>query len=74
MVVNFFHKQKNLNNLNCFSNEGNKWRKTQMKLKGNKLNIKFAEKFLPRRGRINCSLNDKEGWRWFGIQFTVDKS
>ena len=74
MVVNFFHKQKNLNNLNCFSNEGNKWRKTQMKLKGNKLNIKFAEKFLPRRGRINCSLNDKEGWRWFGIQFSVDKS
>ena len=22
--------------------------------------------FLFRRGRINCSLNDKNGWRWFG--------
>ena len=34
-------------------------------------NINFDEKFLPRRGRINCSLNDDGKWRWFGTQFTV---
>ena len=71
MIVNFFPNQKNLHNINCFSNEGNKWKKTEMKLYKNKLIIKFNEKFFPRRGRINCSLNDNEGWRWFGIQFTI---
>ena len=35
------------------------------------MKIKFEKKFLPRRGRINCSLNDKGKWRWFGTQFTV---
>ena len=38
---------------------------------GNVLKINFEEKFLPRRGRINCSLNDDGKWRWFGTQFTV---
>ncbi len=37
----------------------------------NKLIINFKEKFLFRRGRINCSLNDDEGWRWLGTQFSV---
>ena len=37
----------------------------------NIMNIKLEEKFIPRRGRINCSLNDKGKWRWFGTQFTV---
>ena len=73
MIVNFFPDQKNLNNINCFSNEGNIWKKTEMKLYEKKLVIKFNEKFFPRRGRINCSLNDNEGWRWFGVQFTIDK-
>ena len=27
--------------------------------------------FVPRRGRINCSLNDKGKWRWFGVQFPI---
>ena len=71
MIVNFFSNQKNLHNINCFSNEGNKWKETKMKLYENKLIIKFNEKFFPRRGRINCSLNDNEGWRWFGVQFTI---
>ena len=74
MIVSFFPNQKNLDKINCFSNEGNNWRETKMKLNENKLFIKFDEKFLPRRGRINCSLNDNEGWRWFGIQFTIDKN
>ena len=71
MIVNFFSYQKNLHNINCFSNEGNKWQETEMKLYENKLIVKFNEKFFPRRGRINCSLNDNEGWRWFGVQFTI---
>ena len=73
MIVNFFPNQKNLHNINCFSNEGNTWKKTEMKLYEKKLVIKFNEKFFPRRGRINCSLNDNEGWRWFGVQFTIDQ-
>tara|TARA_B100002003_G_scaffold244291_1_gene270076 strand:- start:1347 stop:2375 length:1029 start_codon:yes stop_codon:yes gene_type:complete len=73
LIVNFFPDQKNLHNINCFSNEGNIWKKTEMKLYEKKLVIKFNEKFFPRRGRINCSLNDNEGWRWFGVQFTIDK-
>ena len=73
MIVNFFPDQKNLHNINCFSNEGNIWKKTEIKLYEEKLVIKFNEKFFPRRGRINCSLNDAEGWRWFGAQFTIDQ-
>jgi len=73
MIIDFFAEQKNIHNINCFSNEGNKWKKTNIKLNEKKLFIKFDEKFLPRRGRINCSLNDDEGWRWFGVQFTIEK-
>jgi len=71
MSVSFFQNQKNLNKINCFSNEGNSWNKTEIELDNKKLIIKFREKFFPRRGRINCSLNDTEGWRWFGTQFTI---
>ncbi len=71
VIVDFFSDQKNLINLTCFSNEGNKWRKTKIKIQDKKLIIKFDEKFFPRRGRINCSLNDNDGWRWFGTQFTI---
>ena len=35
------------------------------------LTIEFREAFLPRRGRINCSLNDNGKWRWFGTQFII---
>ena len=37
----------------------------------NILSINFREKFLFRRGRVNCSLNDNGVWRWFGVQFSV---
>jgi peptidoglycan/xylan/chitin deacetylase (PgdA/CDA1 family) len=69
--VEFFDNQKNIKNINCYSNEGNKWEKSKIKFKGNTLNIKFREAFFPRRGRINCSLNDNGKWRWFGTQFIV---
>ncbi len=72
--VEFFKEQKNLNNINCYSNEGNRWEKSDIKIIDNKLSIKFREPFVPRRGRINCSLNDNGKWRWFGTQFTVVKN
>ena len=74
MIVEFFNEQENLNLINCFSNEGNKWDKSEIKLDKKKLVVKFREKFLFRRGRINCSLNDSGGWRWFGIQFSIEKN
>ena len=69
--VKFFDDQKNINNINCYSNEGDKWMKSDIKLDGNELTINFREPFLPRRGRINCSLNDNGKWRWFGTQFII---
>ena len=45
---------------------------TQIQFKENKLHIKFVDKFKFRRGRINCSLNDDNGWRWLGIQFSIE--
>ena len=69
--VEFFDEQKNLNKINCFSDEGNKWEKSITDFNNNRLSIVFREKFLFRRGRINCSLNDGGIWRWFGVQFSV---
>ena len=74
MKVNFFKEQKNLELINCFSNEGNEWKKSEIKLINNKLIVNFRDKFLFRRGRINCSLKDKEGWRWFGTQFSIKEN
>ena len=72
-TVEFFNEQKNLENINCYSNEGGKWERSNITVKENKLSIKFREPFTPRRGRINCSLNDDGKWRWFGTQFTIAK-
>jgi len=72
MYIEFFNEQKNLNIISCYSNEGAGWDKTNIKLENNKLNIFFKEKFKERRGRINCSMRDIEGWRWLGIQFSIN--
>jgi peptidoglycan/xylan/chitin deacetylase (PgdA/CDA1 family) len=72
--VEFFDNQENIKNINCYSNEGNKWEKSKILFDSNTLNIKFREAFLPRRGRINCSLNDNGKWRWFGTQFIVENN
>ena len=69
--VEFFENQKNLNNINCYSNEGNTWAKSNTNFFNNKLTINFRDTFIPRRGRVNCSLNDNGKWRWFGVQFVV---
>jgi len=71
LIIEFFKEQKNINNINCYSNDGGNWKKPNLIFKQKKLIINFDEKFLPRRGRINCSLNDNGKWRWFGTQFTV---
>ena len=73
-VVEFFDEQKNLHNINCFSDEGNKWEKSNITLDQNILNLNFRDKFIFRRGRINCSLNDDGVWRWFGVQFSVKQN
>ena len=74
MIVEFFNEQKNLNKINCFSNEGGKWDKSNTAFNNNKLSVKFRDKFLFRRGRINCSLKDNNEWRWFGTQFTIERN
>ena len=72
VVISFFDNQKNLNNINCYSNENDKWRKSNLLfLSETKIRIVIKEKFTTERGRINCSLNDSLGWRWFGIQFVI---
>lgn len=70
-TVKSFDDQKNLNNISCYSNEGNNWEKSKTKIENNILTIEFRDAFFPRRGRVNCSLNDEGKWRWFGTQFTI---
>ena len=74
LMIEFFDNQTNIRNINCYSNDGGNWKKSNLKFKKQTLIIDFEEKFLPRRGRINCSLNDKGQWRWFGTQFTIVKN
>ena len=72
--VEFFKNQKNIKNINCYSNEGDVWEKSKINFDNNILKIKFREPFKPRRGRINCSLNDDGKWRWFGTQFIISEN
>ena len=74
VLIEFFENQKNINQINCYSNDGGEWKKPNLIFNKNILEIKISEKFLPRRGRINCSLNDNGKWRWFGTQFTLEKN
>ena len=64
-----FFKDQNISNINCFSNEGDGWDNSQLYINNNILEIKLRDKFNTRRGRINCSIKDESGWRWFGLQF-----
>ena len=73
--IEFHENIKNLKQLNCFSNEGNKWRNSKILFKEeNLLEIEISEKFIGERGRINCSLREKDGfWRWLGIQYVISE-
>jgi poly-beta-1,6-N-acetyl-D-glucosamine N-deacetylase len=72
--VEFFEDQRNIKNIDCYSNEGDKWERSDTKFTNNVLSINFREAFLPRRGRVNCSLNDNGKWRWFGAQFIITEN
>ena len=71
--IEFFPNFKKINNVNCYSNEGNKWRNSKINIiDNNNLEIVLDGKFVGERGRINCSLQEKNGfWRWLGIQFVL---
>ncbi len=73
--IKFYENIKNLNLINCFSNEGDRWRNSKISFSDeNTLEIEIAEKFIGERGRINCSLKETDGfWRWLGIQFVVSE-
>ena len=74
--IEFYENITNLKSLTCYSNEGNKWRKSDTKFENdNTLIINISEKFVGERGRINCSLRDPSGyWRWLGVQFVIGSS
>ena len=75
VTIKFHENIKNLHSLSCYSNEGNRWRQSDIKFENdNTLFINIGEKFIGERGRINCSLRDKSGfWRWLGIQFVISE-
>ena len=64
--IEFFEDMKNLKNISCYSNEENVWRKSEINfININQIEIKLNGKFIGERGRINCSLNEGNGyWRW----------
>ena len=71
--IKFFENLINIKNINCYSNEGNIWKKSDIKfVNENELVILLKEKFKSERGRINCSLWEEGGkWRWLGIQYVI---
>ncbi len=71
--VKFFENLINIKNINCYSNEGNKWEKSNIQfINENEIKILLREKFTSERGRINCSLWEEGGkWRWLGIQYVI---
>jgi peptidoglycan/xylan/chitin deacetylase (PgdA/CDA1 family) len=73
VIIEFYDNIVNLKSLNCYSNEGDKWRQSNIKFKNNNtLLVNINEKFVGERGRINCSLRDSSGfWRWLGVQFVI---
>ena len=73
IIVEFFKSIKNLELLNCYSNELNSWRKSKLEfLNDHKIKIQLVGKFTTERGRVNCSLRENDGsWRWLGMQFVI---
>ena len=71
--IKFFENLINIKNINCYSNEGNVWKKSEINfLSENELEILLKEKFKSERGRINCSLQEAGNkWRWLGIQYVI---
>ena len=72
IIIEFF-TDHNLKKISCYSNELDTWRKSELNfLTDLKLEIKLKGKFTTERGRVNCSIQEKDGfWRWLGMQFVV---
>ncbi len=75
VIVEFLENAKNLRQINCFSNEGNRWRNSKINfIDDTTLKIEITEKFASERGRINCSLKESNGfWRWLGVQYVISE-
>jgi hypothetical protein len=73
--IKFFENLIDIKNINCYSNEGNIWRKSDIRfISQNEIMILLKEKFKSERGRINCSLwEEAEKWRWLGIQYVIEE-
>tara|TARA_B100000686_G_scaffold319318_1_gene369943 strand:+ start:181 stop:1110 length:930 start_codon:yes stop_codon:yes gene_type:complete len=73
VTIEFFDDMKNISLISCYSNEENKWRKSDINLIDDyKIEINLKGKFTTERGRINCSVQENGGlWRWLGMQFIV---
>jgi peptidoglycan/xylan/chitin deacetylase (PgdA/CDA1 family) len=73
VTIHFYENIKNLNLINCYSNELNKWEKSKINfINQHKIKIKLRGKFITERGRINCSLQSDGGlWKWLGMQFVI---
>jgi len=73
ITIQFFKNLINIKNINCYSNEGNFWKKSVIQfVNKDELKILIEEKFKSERGRINCSLWVESGkWRWLGIQYVI---
>ena len=71
--IEFYENIKDLRSLACYSNEGDKWRESDIQFENDHtLVINIKEKFVGERGRINCSLRDQSAfWRWLGVQFVI---
>ncbi len=71
--IKFFENLYDLNAINCFSNELDTWGNSKIKFVNNHtIKISLKGKFTTERGRINCSLREKNGfYRWLGIQFVI---
>ena len=75
VMIEFSSIIKNIRNINCYSNEEDLWRKSEIVYLNNRnIKINLNGKFTTERGRINCSLREPGGfWRWLGIQFVVSE-
>ena len=73
--IEFYENIKNVNQTTCFSNEGNRWRNSKINFQDNNtLLIEIEEKFIGERGRINCSLREKNNfYRWLGVQYVISE-
>ncbi len=63
---------ENVKGINCFDDAGGNWKKTKVNFLNNQeIELDFEKPFVPRRGRLNCTLPSKGSIKWFGYQYSV---